>query len=185
MNRDYANRQIILHWLVVLAIMITYALAELKGFTPHNSRLHRLMVVTHYSAGFSVLILMLFRIYLRILHRAREILPSAPRWPLWVAKAAHGLLYLLFITVPLLGMWSLYLGQLPWSLFGVNMPHASHPDPALRHSLRYWHALLANSGYALIGLHAGAALVHHYLLRDNTLMKMLPQRRHTPPTQRG
>ncbi len=104
MNRDYANRQIILHWLVVLAIIITYVLAELKGFTPHNSRLHRLMVVTHYSAGFSVLVLMLFRIYLRILHRAREILPSAPRWPLWVAKAGHGLLYLLFIAVPLLGM---------------------------------------------------------------------------------
>jgi len=183
-NRDYANRQIILHWLVVLAIVIAYALVELKGFTPHNSTLYRLMVFTHYSAGFSVLILMLFRIYLRIIHRAREIQPSTPHWPVYVAKTAHGLLYLLYIAVPLLGMWSLYIGQVPWSLFGINMPHASHPDPLLRHSLRHWHSLLANAGYALIGLHAGAALLHHYLLHDDTLRKMLPQRRHTPPAKR-
>jgi superoxide oxidase len=28
-------------------------------------------------------------------------------------------------------------------------------------------------GYALIGLHAAAALLHHYLLRDNTRKLML------------
>jgi len=30
------------------------------------------------------------------------------------------------------------------------------------------------AGYYLIGLHALAALLHHYLIRDNTLQRMLP-----------
>jgi cytochrome b561 len=29
-------------------------------------------------------------------------------------------------------------------------------------------------GYALIGAHAAAALFHHYVVRDNTLRRMLP-----------
>ncbi len=29
-------------------------------------------------------------------------------------------------------------------------------------------------GYFLIGLHAAAALFHHYVMRDNTLARMLP-----------
>jgi cytochrome b561 len=32
-------------------------------------------------------------------------------------------------------------------------------------------------GYYLIGLHALAALFHHYVVRDNTLARMLPRRR--------
>lgn len=35
-------------------------------------------------------------------------------------------------------------------------------------------AALNSIGYFLIGLHAAAALFHHYLLRDNTLRRMLP-----------
>jgi cytochrome b561 len=31
-------------------------------------------------------------------------------------------------------------------------------------------------GYWLIGLHAAAALFHHYIVRDNTLRRMLPLR---------
>ena len=31
-------------------------------------------------------------------------------------------------------------------------------------------------GYFLIGLHAAAALFHHYFIHDNTLRRMLPSR---------
>ncbi|WP_370300565.1 cytochrome b/b6 domain-containing protein, partial [Rheinheimera baltica] len=32
-------------------------------------------------------------------------------------------------------------------------------------------------GYVLIGVHAVAALFHHYILRDTTLSRMLPGKR--------
>jgi cytochrome b561 len=39
------------------------------------------------------------------------------------------------------------------------------------------HETIGTIGYFLIGLHAAAALAHHYLWRDNTLLRMLPARR--------
>jgi cytochrome b561 len=38
------------------------------------------------------------------------------------------------------------------------------------------HELAGTAGYWLIGLHAVAALFHHYVSRDNTLTRMLPKR---------
>jgi len=38
------------------------------------------------------------------------------------------------------------------------------------------HGLIGNLGYAVIGIHALAALIHHYVQRDNTLRRMLPSR---------
>ena len=42
----------------------------------------------------------------------------------------------------------------------------------------FWWAIvtIGTIGYWLIGLHAVAALFHHYLMRDNTLLRMLPRR---------
>jgi superoxide oxidase len=48
-------------------------------------------------------------------------------------------------------------------------------DP-LRRQLQEIHETLANVGYAFIGVHAAAALFHHYVRRDNTLALMWPRR---------
>ncbi|MFJ2550217.1 cytochrome b, partial [Pseudomonas sp. NPDC087612] len=39
-----------------------------------------------------------------------------------------------------------------------------------------WHELAGVVGYWLIGLHAAAALFHHFISRDNTFVRMLPGR---------
>jgi cytochrome b561 len=39
-----------------------------------------------------------------------------------------------------------------------------------------WHVLGGTIGYWLIGLHAAAGLYHHYFMRDNTVLRMLPKR---------
>jgi len=36
------------------------------------------------------------------------------------------------------------------------------------------HGICGTVGYFLIGFHALAALFHHYFLRDNTLLRILP-----------
>jgi cytochrome b561 len=35
-------------------------------------------------------------------------------------------------------------------------------------------------GYWLIGLHALAGIAHHYILRDNTALRMMPGKRANP-----
>lgn len=42
---------------------------------------------------------------------------------------------------------------------------------------RFGSLSIGTFGYFLVGLHAAAALFHHYVERDNTLLRMLPVRR--------
>lgn len=46
-----------------------------------------------------------------------------------------------------------------------------------RQALKDWHFMLGLTvlGYFLIGAHAVAALVHHFYVRDNTLLRILPK----------
>lgn len=47
-------------------------------------------------------------------------------------------------------------------------------DRPLGHRLEDIHETIGTIGYYLIGLHALAALFHHYIVRDDTLRRMLP-----------
>jgi len=49
-------------------------------------------------------------------------------------------------------------------------------DKANADSLKEIHETIGTVGYYLVGLHAAAALFHHYGMRDNTLPRMLPGR---------
>jgi cytochrome b561 len=42
------------------------------------------------------------------------------------------------------------------------------------HRIGGYHALAANALAILAGLHAAAALFHHYVMRDDILRRMLP-----------
>ncbi|EIS40585.1 prokaryotic cytochrome b561 family protein [Yersinia pestis PY-60] len=57
------------------------------------------------------------------------------------------------------------------------MPHAEQANFDLADTLKAYHLLLANMSYFVIGLHALAALLHHYVLKDNTLLRMMPKKR--------
>lgn len=59
--------------------------------------------------------------------------------------------------------------------FGLELPALAGTDAALADSFKTLHETIGTAGYYLVGLHAMAVLFHH--LHDNTLLRMLPQRR--------
>ncbi|MDU5472739.1 MULTISPECIES: cytochrome b561 [Pantoea] len=174
MREKYAASQIALHWLTFLLVALAYATIELRGFAERGSWQGYAMIITHFSAGFTVLLLMLARLFLRTRHRTPSITPPIARRQTGLAHLVHTLIYALFITLPILGLTSRYLRGRDWWLFGIPMPVASEPNFDLSDSLIDWHETLAPLGYWLIGLHAAGALFHHYFLKDNTLKRMMP-----------
>ncbi|MFE4112489.1 MULTISPECIES: cytochrome b561 [Kosakonia] len=172
--KKYSGSQIALHWLVLLLIVITYAAMEFRDIFPKDSAERYWMSITHYTCGVSVLILMLVRMIFRFLTPEPPVVPPLPQWQKLSAVVVHFVLYALFILLPILGVVSLYFGQKGWSFLFINMPVASVKNSLLQHNLKEVHELLANTGYFIIGLHAAAALMHHYIWRDNTLKRMMP-----------
>jgi cytochrome b561 len=58
--------------------------------------------------------------------------------------------------------------------YGLELPALVGPSKALSEQVKELHETVATIGYFLIGLHALAALYHHYVRKDDTLRRMLP-----------
>ncbi|WP_394541876.1 cytochrome b561 [Pantoea sp. SGAir0418] len=177
MRNKYAPAQIFIHWLTLVLVATAYCTMEFRSLFTRGSWQGYTMIVGHFSAGSCVLLLMLSRIVLRFRHRSPKIEPQPPHWQTGLAHLMHLAIYLFFIVLPILGILSrFYMGR-SWWIFAIPMPVSASPDPDFADMLSDWHETLAPYGYWLIGLHATAALVHHYLIKDNTLLRMMPSRR--------
>ena len=60
--------------------------------------------------------------------------------------------------------------------YGFDLPPLTLKDVDTAKQIKGWHELGGTLGYWLIGLHALAGLFHHYVMKDNTLLRMLPKR---------
>lgn len=170
----YGSLSAWLHWLMLLLFIAVYGAIEVKGFYPKGSDVREGLKDWHAMLGLLVLILVWLRIAARFSGPTPDIQPAPPAWQQMSAKVLHLALYALMIVMPLLG-WAVLSAsgkQIPF--FGLHLPPLLGEDKALAKSLKEIHETLGNAGYYVIGLHAAAALYHHWIVRDNTLRRMLP-----------
>ena len=59
----------------------------------------------------------------------------------------------------------------------LELPALVAESKDLAGNLKELHETIGEIGYYLIGLHAAAALFHHHILKDNTLTRMLLNRK--------
>jgi cytochrome b561 len=170
----YNSRLILLHWLMLVLIAAVYATIELRVLYPRGSALREGLKTLHFMLGLAVFALVWLRLIARLTGRIPAIVPSPPRWQLLVAHAVEFAIYVFMIAMPTLGWLALSAEGKPVSLFGLPLPALIGANGDLAGQLEEIHEVTGNVGYALIGLHALAALVHHFIQRDNTLRRMLP-----------
>lgn len=78
------------------------------------------------------------------------------------------------VGMPLAGWLLLSAAGKPIPFFGLQLPALIGESKDLAGVIKEIHEIGGTVGYFLIGLHAAAALFHHYFLRDDTLRRMLP-----------
>lgn len=165
-----------LHWLVALSIASALVLIEIKGWFPRGSFARDAVKWGHMQFGVAVLLLMLPRLLVRFRHASPPISPAPSRWQAFLARGAHLLLYALALAVPLLGVVMMMAAGKPWNLLGLSLPVLAQPDMALARSIKGIHETAGDVLMWLAVAHAAAALFHHYIQRDDTLLRMLPLR---------
>lgn len=167
----YSKFSIGLHWLMLLLLAIVYALIELRELYPRGSEVREAFKVWHFTAGLLVFGL----VWIRLVARLRTSRPPQPRSAAdWLAAAMHLALYALMVLMPVVGWMVLSASGKPIPFFGIELPALIPTNKAMGDQLKEIHALVGTAGYWLVGLHASAALFHHYLLKDGTLRRMLP-----------
>lgn len=175
-TNNYGSLSIGMHWLMLLLLVAVYACIELREFYPRGSDLREGLKTWHFMLGLGVLALVFARLAIRL--ASGSIPPIQPALPLWQERLAalmHLALYAFLIAMPLLGWLVLSASGKPIPFFGLQLPALVGVDKALADSLKEIHETIGTIGYYLVGLHAAAALVHHYVNRDNTLLRMLPR----------
>jgi len=172
MKNRYSLLQISLHWLTLLLIVLTYAAMLTRGYFPEDQR--PWVRLLHYNFGIAVWVLVFIRIGLRHRYLSPPITPAIPQWQALLATLMHWCLYLLFLALPILGVLALEYGGRSLVFLGWQVPQFVTPDPATRAWIKNTHELLASVGYYVIALHALAALFHHYIVKDDTLKRMMP-----------
>ena len=100
--------------------------------------------------------------------------PEPPAWQQASARLVHLGLYVLMIAMPLAGWLALSAAGKPIPFFGLHLPALIGKNKELADFIKEIHAIGAEIGYYLIGLHVSAVLFHHYFKHDNTLSRMLP-----------
>jgi cytochrome b561 len=170
----YDRTAILLHW----AIAFLIATAFLLGLTVDDfSKTYKDMVVNAHSLlGLGVLLLTLIRIGWRLGHPPPPAPKSTSAWMERISKLTHALLYFLMLSIPLIGLPTLfYRGRgLDFGLF--QLPAFLTRTPAVFRPLTELHELGAYALIALAAGHVAAALYHQWVLRDTLMARMLPGR---------
>lgn len=162
------------HWTVVVLLACQFATAwllpHIRMDTPLDTTIN-----LHFNFGLTIGLVMAAR----LVHRWRHPVRVAPDDPSALSRslalAIHRLFYVILLIGPFLGWAAASAHSVPVKLLGwITLP-------ALAERKAPW-ALLAGDIHgwtmwtllALVGLHAAAALYHHFGLHDTVLRRMLP-----------
>lgn len=172
--KRYSQWQIVLHWVTLLFIVVAYTVIEIKDDFIDDDDTYLLLKTIHFNAGVLIWLCMSVRIILRFRHATPPIIPAPNLWQERLAALMHIVLYACFFSMPVLGVLTQYFNGASWSLMGVDVAGISPSMRPVGRVIKSIHENLGTIGYYLIGLHTVAALFHHYIQKDNTLLRMLP-----------
>jgi cytochrome b561 len=176
-DQHYGMLSIRLHWIMFILIALVYACIELREFYPKGSDIREGLKTWHFMLGLLVLVLVSLRIVIRLsAGPAPSIIPTPPAWQTKLAAFVHFLLYVLMLALPIAGWLMLSAAGKPIPFFGLELPPLIDKQEALAKSIKELHQTVGTFGYYLIGLHTIAALFHHYIVKDNTLIRMRPKK---------
>jgi cytochrome b561 len=193
MQNEYGATSRLLHWLTVMLVIIAWALGmfgdELFGDDFAEGAVASAGLNFHIWAGLTILMIAALRFPWRIANspppaESNEFGRWLVTWTDPAARVTHYALYILLFAVPIAGILLQFSNGHEISLFGLAQIAAPFSaSSSLAHNLKELHEVLANALVILALFHASAALIHHIVFQDSTLVRMAPWLRRTGPDQ--
>ncbi len=170
----YGLVAVVLHWLVAVVVVGLFALGLWMVELTYYDTWYRTAPAIHKAIGVSLFLVVAVRLAWRA--RGPRPVPLATHTPLerHAAGVAHLLLYALLLTVMLSGYLISTADGRPIDVFGLfQVPALISGLPGQADIAGKVHLALAIALVSLAAIHALAALKHHFIDRDTTLLRML------------
>jgi cytochrome b561 len=172
-RQRFTPLQRLLHWLMAICLlaMLFIGVGMVSTIMPK----YLTLVSIHKSLGITILVLALIRLVVRLRYGAPALPADLPAPMKLAARLSHYALYALMIAMPLIGWGMLSAAAYPVVVFGsVRLPSILPQSDRLHTLLWDAHFYLAFLFFALILLHAAAALFHALVRRDGVFETMAP-----------
>jgi cytochrome b561 len=129
----------------------------------------------HKSVGVVILALTAARLAWRVSGTRPVLLGPSRPYERVLARGVHVSFYIVLIAMPLTGWLMSSAANFSVNVFGLfTLPDLVAPDKALADAFEAVHHWLAWVLIGLVALHVAGALKHHFVLRNDTLRRMIP-----------
>lgn len=165
-----------LHWTMAFLIFTQFGL----GWVAVSWRLSPTklnLFVWHKSIGLLILALALIRLVWRLANPVPQLPTAIAQWERYAAHTSHWLLYFSMIGMPLSGWIINSAANIPFRIFwAVPLPAIVPASKPLEELAKLAHLSFFSLLCAVLVVHIGAALRHHFIKGNNILRRMLPGR---------
>lgn len=171
-SRSYGSVAIIMHWLMALVIFAMFGLGLWMVELNYYDGWYHDAPYMHKAVGMLLLFALIFRIVWRLINPRPNLMGEA--WEQFIALLVHRSHYLLLFGLTITGYLIPTAEGVGIDLFGLFIVPASFSFTKEEADLiGLIHLYIAWVVIALTAAHAGAALKHHVIDRDITLLRML------------
>jgi cytochrome b561 len=164
------------HWATAVLVLVAFIYGPGGSEERVYSAAREFDRQLHETLGVTLFAVVLLRLLWRLADTRPEP-PNVPRWMEVASKAVQALLYALLAALPVTAVTGAWLEGHPLTLLaGARIPPLLAESHDLGRTIASIHGWLGDAVMWVAGLHAAAALYHHFVLRDGVLRSMLPGR---------
>jgi cytochrome b561 len=166
----------LLHWLIALMVIGLLGLGVVMTDFVEDRALQYELYQLHKSFGLTLLALMAVRLGWRLSQPVPPLPAHMGKAERVLARFTHWGFYLLLFAMPIAGLVMISASSLPiGEVFGLfPFPELVGNDQGLYETAREAHEILGWAILGILGMHVAGALKHHFIERDNVLLRMLP-----------
>lgn len=169
----YGYLTITMHWLTALLVLVLFILGLWMVTLDYYHPWYKEAPDIHRSIGVLLATVVLFRLLLRLVTPAPRPVATLQRWEIIASTIVHWLLYGLLLVTATLGYLISTADGRTVSVFGwFEIPATVTSIPSQEDLAGELHFYFAVTLLILAGLHALAALKHHFIDKDTTLLRM-------------
>ena len=172
-ENSYGSIAKILHWVISFSIIGLIAVGFFMSSmdpAPEKFKLYGI----HKAFGVTIFMLIILRILWRFTNKTVQAAEGVPPILQLAAKAGHLLLYIFMLTMPISGVMMSRFGGHDISVFNLfTIPAVAEKNMEIAGFFHSTHGYAAWGFVIVITTHILAALYHHFVRRDNTLIRMV------------
>ena len=173
-EHGYGWLTIVLHWLVALSVFGLFGLGLFMVDLSYYSSWYQTAPNIHKSVGVLLFFTMLFRLFWRVINPNTASPANHKNWEKTGAKLGHFLLYVVLFSLMISGYListadGRAISVFSWFDVPASITHIQQQEEIAGDI----HEVLAWSLMVLVAGHALAALKHHFIDKDSTLVRML------------